>query len=128
LRNVRIGMALRDWLKRIENNASSELSSFALRDGTRHYWNPAAGEVFMHTFDCLATQLCGEDQYPDPPETVVAITRAKNRARAVQLVYGDSRLCLMPYSRDDLIERGVLTPQSMVEGKEIGEPPEDLSE
>jgi hypothetical protein len=40
----------------------------------------------------------------------------------------DAGFLVMPYDAVTLIERGEFIPRSMVEGRELGEPLEDLSE
>jgi hypothetical protein len=47
---------IRSWLKRLERDASRDLASFVLEDGSRHYYDPASGEIFLHSMDCLRAQ------------------------------------------------------------------------
>jgi hypothetical protein len=123
-----VGMGLRGWLKRIEQDARGHMGSFVLEDGTRHYYYPMSGELFLHMCDCLRAQ--GEGMpFPEPPETVKAIGRAKDREAAFEQVRGGAMWELYPYEADALIERGEIVPRSLVHGHELGEGPLlDLSE
>ena len=119
-------MGLRGWLKRLERDAREDLASFVLEDGSRHYYDPASGERFLHSMDCLRAQH-PEDTFPTPPETIKALTRARDRGAALELVTGGT-LGIFPYDPEALVERGVLVPRSLVAGRELGAPVEDLSE
>jgi hypothetical protein len=117
---------LRGWIKRLERRARGDLPSFALTDGSRHYYNPESGEYFLHACDCLRAH--GDcEPFPAPPETIKALTRARNRAAALEAVCGGA-FGQFPYERDALLERGELVPRSLVAGRELGEPLPDLSE
>ena len=106
-------MGLRGNLRRLERNASEDLASFILEDGSRHYYDPASGELFLHAMACVRAQHHGEP-FPEPPETIEALTRARDRGAALEHVAGDT----FPYDRQPLIERGELVPRSMVAGRE----------
>ncbi len=80
-------MPLRGWIKRLEHAAREDLGSFELEDGSRHYYDPVSPDRFLHSMDCLRAQGDGETSFPDPPETLRAITRAKDRAAALEQVY-----------------------------------------
>ena len=122
-------MGLRDKLRRLERDASGELASFVLEDGSRHYFDPASGECFLHSMDCLHAQgsEAGEP-FPEPPETVKAIARARDRRAALNQLYPNGSFGIFPYEVEALIERGELVPRSLVAGRELGEPLPDLSE
>jgi hypothetical protein len=122
-------MALRRQIKRLEREARGGLASFLLEDGTRHYYNPAGAELFLHMCDCLRAQGEGKP-FPEPPATIKAIARARNREVAYHQVRGGASMDLFPYELDALIERGEIVPRSLVHGHELGEGPndEDLSE
>ncbi len=47
---------MRSWIRRLERNASEDLASFVLEDGSRYYFNPTSGECFLHSMDCLRAQ------------------------------------------------------------------------
>jgi hypothetical protein len=118
-------MGLRGWIKRLERDARGDLASFVLEDGSRYYYNPESGECFLHACDCLRAQ--GDcEPFPEPPETIKALTRARNRAAALEAVCGG--FGLFPYEREALLDRGELVPRSLVAGRELGEPTGDLSE
>ena len=119
-------MTLRRQLKRIEEGLRDTLANFVLEDGSRHYYNPTSGECYLHCMNCLRAQHVGEP-FPEPPETLKAITRARDRRAALFQLYGGT-LGIFPYDEDLLIERGDLVPRSLVAGRELGEPLEDLSE
>jgi hypothetical protein len=122
-------MTLRRQLKRIEQSLRGTLGSFVLEDGSRYYYDPTSAECFLHSMDCLRAQ--GEcEPFPEPPETVKAIARARDRRAAFEQVYGSEAgdFVVCPYEREALVERGELVPRSMVAGRELGEPLEDLSE
>ena len=121
-------MALRGWIKRLEHAAREDLASFEREDGSRHYYDPVSPDRFLHSMDCLRARGDGETSFPDPPETLRAITRAKDRAAALEQVYGSGMWDIFPYDKEALIERGELVPRSMVAGRELGEVLEDLSE
>src|SRR5215208_7109008 len=79
-------MGLRGWVRRLEHAARGNLESFILEDGTRHYYDPESGEVFLHGCDCIRAGAEGEP-FPEPPETIKALTRARNRATALDTAH-----------------------------------------
>jgi hypothetical protein len=100
-------MGLRGWVRRLEHAARGNLESFVLEGGTRHYYNPESGEVFLHGCDCIRAGSEGKP-FPEPPEPIKALTRARNRAVALDKACGG--LGLFPYEREALIERGEIVP------------------
>ena len=119
-------MGLRGWIKRLERDARGDLASFVLEDGSRYYYNPESGEWFLHACDCLRAQ--GDcEPFPEPPETIIALTRARNRAAALEATCGGG-FGLFPYEREALLDRGELVPRSLVAGRKLGEPTGGLSE
>jgi hypothetical protein len=121
-------MGLKGKLRRLERAARGNLASFFLEDGTRHYFDPESGECFLHSMDCLHAQGEGETTFPEPPETVKAIARARDRAAALHQLYPGGSFGVFPYDVEALLERRELVPRSMVAGRELGEILEDLSE
>jgi hypothetical protein len=121
-------LGFRDKLRRLEQAARGHLESFELEDGSHCYYDPASAEVFLHSMDCLRAQGDGGTTFPEPPETVRAITRARDRAAALEQVYGSGSFVIFPYDTEVLVERGELVPCSMVVGRELGERLPDLSE
>jgi hypothetical protein len=120
-------MGLRGKLSRLERGAREDLASFVLEDGSRYYYNPISGECFLHSMDCLRAQ--GDcEPFPEPPETLKAVARARNRRVAFDRLYPRGSLSVFPYEEEALVERGELVPRSLVAGRELGEPLEDLSE
>jgi transposase len=124
----RAAMGLRDKVRQLERAASEDLESFILEDGSRFYYDPTSGERFLHSMDCLRAQGEGKRTLPAPPETIKAVTRARDRAGALNQLYPGSSFGVFPYDVDALLERGELVPRSMVAGRELGEVLEDLSE
>jgi hypothetical protein len=77
---------------------------------------------------CMCVQGEGETTYPEPPETIKAIARARDRGAALNQLYPSGSFAVFPYDVEALVERGELVPRSMVVGRELGEVLEDLSE
>jgi hypothetical protein len=120
-------MGLRGKLRRLERDAREGLGSFILEDGSRHYFNPKSAEIFMHSMACLCAQ--GErEPFPEPPETLKALARARDRGAVLNQLYPNGSFSVFPYEPEALVERGELVPRSMVVGRELGEPLPDLSE
>ncbi len=122
-------MTLRQQLKRLEQSLRGALESFILEDGSRYFFNPMSGEIFLHSVACLCAQ--GErEPFPEPPETVKAIAKARDRRAAFEQVYGSEAgdFVVCPYEVEALVERGEFVPRSLVAGSELGEPLPDLSE
>ncbi len=113
-------------MKRLEQALRGTLESFALEDGTRHYYDPTSGERYLHSMDCLRAEDGGKP-FPEPPDTIKALTRARDRGAALQQVAGGT-FDVFPYDKQALVERGELVPRFMVAGREPGESLEDLSE
>src|SRR5215217_2334213 len=110
-------MGLKGIIKRLEHAARGNLDSFILEDGSRHYFDPSSGERFLHACRCIRAGYSGEP-YPEPPQTIKALTRAKDRRAAFEQVCGGTfgmfPYGMFPYDREALVERGVLEPRSMV--------------
>jgi hypothetical protein len=113
-------MGVRGWIKRLERDRRSSLNSFILEDGTRYYYDPSSAECFLHACDCVRAGSEGKP-FPEPPETIKALTRARNRAAALEATCGGG-FGLFPYEREALVERGELVPVSWLH------PIEDMSE
>jgi hypothetical protein len=105
-------VGLRGKLRRLERGAREGLGSFVLEDGSRHYFNPESPECFLHACDCVRAEAKGEP-FPEPPETIKALTRARNRAAALEATCGGG-FGLFPYEREALLERGELVPVSWI--------------
>jgi hypothetical protein len=121
-------MGLRSRVKRLERAARGDLASFVLEDGSRYYYDPQSGECFLHSMDCLRAQ--GDcEPFPEPPETVKAIVRARDRRAALDQLAPNGSFGVFPYEVEALVGRGELVPRSLVAGRELGDPdPGDLSE
>jgi hypothetical protein len=110
---------LKPLLKRLEHKLRGELESFELQDGSTHYFSPGRGELYLHTAACLRAAYKGKP-YPEPPATLLALCRARDRLSAVEKVATGG---MFPYDREALVERGELVPRFMV-----APPREDLDE
>jgi hypothetical protein len=87
-------------LRRLERGAREDLASFILEDGRRYYYNPESGECFLHGCGCIRAGYEGEP-FPEPPQTIKALTRARNRAAALNTACGGGGASLgqFPYER-----------------------------
>jgi hypothetical protein len=119
---------MRSWIRRLERAASEYLESFELLDGSRYFYNPTSAECFLHSMDCLRAQGEGKTTFPEPPETVKALARARDRGAALNRLYPSGSFGVFPYEVEPLLERGELVPRSLVAGRELGEALPDLSE
>ena len=114
-------MTLKGQLRRLERGLRGTLESFVLEDGSRYYFDPMSGDCFLHGMECLRVQGEGKP-FPEPPETIKAIARARDRRAALNQLYPNgAALSAFPYEEQALVERGELVPLK-------GEPVEDLSE
>jgi hypothetical protein len=75
-------VTLKGQLKRIEQGLRGTLESFVLEDGSRYY-DPTSAERFLHGMDCLRTQGEGKTTFPEPPKTIKALARARDRGAAL---------------------------------------------
>jgi hypothetical protein len=103
-------MALKALLGRLEHELRGDLASFVLEDGTTHYFNPKGGQLFLHVAECARADRARTPR-PEPPATLRALTKARDRAAAADKVPGTNGL--FPYSREALIADGELVPRSM---------------
>jgi hypothetical protein len=103
-------MALKTLLKRLEHKLRGDYESFVLEDGTTHYFNPKGGELYLHAAACIRAAYEGKP-YPEPPATLLALCRARDRFSAVEKVATGG---MFPYDREALVERGELVPRFMV--------------
>jgi hypothetical protein len=120
-------VGLRGKLRRLERGAREDLASFILEDGSRSYYNPESGECFLHGCGCIRAGSEGEP-FPEPPETIKALTRSRDRGAALNQLYSGGSFGVFPYEVEPLVQRGELVPRSKVAGRELGEVLEDLSE
>ena len=121
-------MTLKGQLRRLERGLRGTLESFVLEDGSRYYYSPTSAECFLHSMDCLRAQGEGKTTFPEPPETVKAIARARDKGAALNQLYPSGSFGVFPYHVDAFLERGELVPRSLVAGRVLGEVLEDLSE
>lgn len=120
-------MGLRDKLQRIERAASGDLASFALEDGGRHHFDPQSGELFLFGCECACVQGTGEP-WPETPETIKAIAKARDRRAAFEQLYPNGSFGLFPFDAEALVERGELVRRSLIHGRTLDDAgPGDLS-
>jgi len=76
-------MGLRGWIKRLERDASEELESFKLLDGSTYYYDrlETYKELFLHAYD---VQLGEGDKWPEPPEVYRKMCEARNPAAVLE--------------------------------------------
>jgi hypothetical protein len=121
-------MGLKDQLRGLKRDLRENLDSFPLEDGTRYYFDPGSPDVFLHAVGCLSAQGDGLP-FPEPPETLKAVARARHREAALNQVLGGASFVLFPYEHRALVELGELVPRSLIAGHKLGEGPlPDLSE
>ena len=77
--------------------------------------------IFSYPPPLPTRQLGRATRLPEPPETIKALTRARNRAAALEATCGGG-FGLFSYEREALLERGELVPVSWIH------PIEDMSE
>jgi len=117
---------IRGWVKRIEHAARGNLASFELLDGSRYYYDPSSGELFMHWYACITAG--NPSDWPEPPEVCRRLTEAKDPARAgEELIRSSGRF--FPYAPEILITERRLEPISLVADRDVHDQGvEDLSE
>jgi hypothetical protein len=103
-------MGLRGKVRALERMARGQVESFELEDGSRHYYDPSSAERFLHSLECLRAQGEGKTSFPEPPETVWALLRAKDRAAALAQLYGSGAFDIFPYDKEAIVERAELVP------------------
>jgi hypothetical protein len=107
------GVGLRGKLRRLERGAREDLASFILEDGSRYYYNPQSGECFLHACACTRTGYEGE-LFPEPPETVKALTRSRGRGAALNHLYPGGSFGVFLYEVEPLVQCGELVPHCKV--------------
>jgi hypothetical protein len=75
-------MGLRGWLKRLERDASEDLESFELLDGSTYYYDclETYKELFLHACDL---QL-GKGEWTEPPEVYRKMCEARDVAEVLE--------------------------------------------
>ena len=70
-------MGLRGWMKRLERDASEDLESFELTDGSTYYYDrlETSKELFAHAYDA---QLGRDDDWSEPPEVYRKMCEARD--------------------------------------------------
>jgi hypothetical protein len=75
-------MGLRRWMRRLERDASEDLESFELLDGSTYYYDrlETYKELFLHAYDL---QL-GRGEGPEPPEVYRKMCEARDVAEVLE--------------------------------------------
>jgi hypothetical protein len=75
-------MGLRRWMRRLERDASEDLESFELLDGSTYYYDrlETYKELFLHAYDL---QL-GRGEWPEPPEVYRKMCEARDVAEVLE--------------------------------------------
>jgi hypothetical protein len=75
-------MGLKGKMRRLERAATEKLESLELEDRSRYYYDAmeAGIGVFLHTTERLRSH--DQPEWPEPPEIIKALARAKNRKAA----------------------------------------------
>jgi hypothetical protein len=118
-------MELRQWVKRLERDASEHLESFELLDGSTYYYDrmETYKELFMHAYD---VQLGDADKWPEPPEVYRKMCEARNPQAVLER--------LMPEDPQGAFvdPTAIVDVEALVRERRLvtiaHEPPEDLSE
>jgi hypothetical protein len=115
-------------LRKLEKSMQGTMDSFVLRDGQRFFFdkNEAFSQAFLFFSDSMRAAHSGEPR-PEPPPILEAISNARDRGAALSLALGGFSH-LLPVDEGALVERGEFVHRSLVVGRELGEPLEDLSE
>ena len=127
-------MSSRGRLRRLEASLRGKLGCIELADGSRRWYDrrEVGTELFPFSCDWLRAQARGgpyPESYPDPPELLLAVAGAKDKAAALTGVFGDAAtVTLVPIEPGPLVERGELVYRSLVAGRSLGEPAEELCE
>ena len=76
-------MGFRNWLRRLEREASEDLESFKLLDGTTYYYDrlETYKELFIHACD---VQLGDADKWSEPLEVYRKMCEAKDPALVLE--------------------------------------------
>jgi hypothetical protein len=118
-------VGLRRWMKRLERDASEDLESFELLDGSTYYYDrlETYEELFLHAYD---VQLGDADKWAEPPEVYRKICEARDPAAVLERFKPENPQSAFVdpaalFDTEALVNERRLVPISY-------EPPEDLSE
>jgi hypothetical protein len=128
---------LRSWIKRMERAARGNLASFELLDGSRYYFDPLSGDLFLHFCACL--RAGSAHNWPPAPEILRRVCEAKNPQLALEEVMGGGTWGTPVYDAEVLVNERRLEPRGLVTRYDCQtgehhvrdpyeEPPGDLSE
>jgi hypothetical protein len=123
-------VGLKDALRRLRRDASKDLDSFKLRDGSTFYYDRLAThkELYLYAYD---VQFGDADKWPEPPEVFRKMCEAKDPAAILERFkrsYDDPEHAFVNvaelYDTDVLVRERRLVPLLALEQVE---PVEDLS-
>ncbi len=120
-------MGLKGKLDKLQKAMRGNMAFFELADGRRHYFDKT--EAFKDSFMFFTNSMradCRCEPRPEPPEVLRAVAAARDRGAALYSVMGGSPF--LSVDEAALVGRGEFVARSLVVGRELGEPLEDLSE
>jgi hypothetical protein len=105
-------MGLRDKMRRLENAMRGNLASFELLDGSRYYFDPTSGELFMHWVACI--RAGSAHNWPPAPEAIRKLCEAKDVSGALEAVRGEGGWGTLVYDAEILVNERRLEPRGLV--------------
>ena len=120
-------MGLKRWLAQLDRRAQGSFASFVLLDGTTFYYNAASLTLIQHWIACATAGH--PDNWPEPPEAVRAVAKAKDPEAALESICGGGPEWI-PYDREALVTEREIRPVSLVAGLDVYDQEDvpDLSE
>jgi hypothetical protein len=104
-------MGLRNWLKRLERDARSDLPSFELEDGSRYYHTQRShAELYLFYHYCLGKH---PDEWVPVPEALMKTLQARDPAEALEVVGTSSYEDVFPYDFAAILHDRQLVPRSL---------------
>ena len=121
-------MGLKDWLKKLERSARSDMGSFVLLDGSTYYHSPekSYAALLVHCYDCL--KAGNPQNWPEPPELLLRICEARDPGPALEEIMTPALEGVFPYSWEAIVTERKLVPVSVVVGRDVNGADIDLSE
>jgi hypothetical protein len=105
-------LALRELIRRLKQAAEGEVESFALRDGSRFYYDhlETAKAMFLHSVKCQTADTL--EEWPAPLQIHVKLLEAKDPAAVLAHLEppGGPQFAPLPYDRGALISERRLVP------------------
>lgn len=113
-------MGIEGRLNKIEKAMQADVVSFELNDGSRYRYADEDGrELYRHAADCARADYQRKPR-PPVPEVFRAVSRARNRSRAVEQLYPDWTLKrpFCPYDLSVLVRDGEIVPAEFAPSRE----------